>query len=48
MNKILLIDDDVDDQLFFKEAIEIINPLLECDTATNGKIALEKLGFSPN
>ena len=25
MNKILLIDDDVDDQLFFKEAIEIIN-----------------------
>lgn len=43
MNKILLIDDDEDDQYFFKEALEIINPLLQCDTAKNGKIALDKL-----
>lgn len=28
MNKILLVDDDEDDQLVFKEALEIINPLL--------------------
>ncbi|PZX58225.1 response regulator receiver domain-containing protein [Algoriphagus ratkowskyi] len=43
MNKIFLIDDDEDDQLFFKDALELINPLLQCDTAGNGKIALEKL-----
>ena len=43
MNKILLIDDDLDDQLFFKEVIESIDPALCCDTATNGKIGLEKL-----
>jgi CheY-like chemotaxis protein len=43
MNKIFLIDDDEDDQLMFKEVIESINPTLHCDTATNGKIALDKL-----
>lgn len=46
MNKIFLVDDDVDDQLVFKEAIELINPSLQCDTATNGKIALDKLKLS--
>ncbi|MEO6167342.1 MAG: response regulator [Chitinophagales bacterium] len=43
MNKIFLVDDDEDDQLFFKEAIEIINPSLQCEMASNGKIAIEKL-----
>ncbi len=43
MNKLFLIDDDLDDQFFFKEVIESINPTLHCDTATNGKIALDKL-----
>ncbi|MCY7422353.1 MAG: response regulator [Chitinophagaceae bacterium] len=46
MNKIFLIDDDEDDQLFFRDAIESINPLLKCDTATNGKMALDKLKVS--
>jgi CheY-like chemotaxis protein len=46
MNKILLVDDDVDDHLFFKEAIELINPSLQCDTATNGQLALDKLKVS--
>lgn len=46
MNKILLIDDDEDDQFYFKEAIETINPYLQCDTAINGKIALDKLKVS--
>ena len=46
MNKILIVDDDEDDQLVFKEALEIINPLLQCDTAINGKIALDKLNAS--
>ncbi len=43
MNRILLVDDDEDDRLFFIEAIELINPSLQCYTAINGKIALEKL-----
>ncbi len=43
MKKILLIDDDEDDQLMFKEVIESINPTLPCETAMNGKIALDKL-----
>lgn len=46
MNKVFLIDDDEDDQFFFKDAIELINPVLQCDTATNGKIALDKLKLS--
>ncbi len=43
MNKIFLIDDDEDDTLLFKEAIETINTTLQCDTATNGKMALAQL-----
>ncbi len=46
MNKLFLIDDDLDDHFFFKEVIESINPTLHCDTATNGKIALDKLKVS--
>ncbi len=46
MKKILLIDDDEDDQLMFKEVIESINPTLHCEIATNGKIALDKLKVS--
>ena len=42
MNYIYLIDDD-NDHFFFKEAIESINPLLKCEIAKNGKIALETL-----
>jgi len=48
MNKIFLIDDDEDDQLLFKQATESINPMLQYDTATNGKIALDKLKSSPS
>ncbi len=46
MNKIYLIDDDEDDQLMFKEVVESINPTLHCETAINGKIALDKLKVS--
>jgi len=46
MNKIFLVDDDEDDQLMFKEVIESIDPSLHCETATNGKIALDKLKVS--
>ncbi|MEO7264625.1 MAG: response regulator [Ferruginibacter sp.] len=46
MNKVFIIDDDEDDQLMFKEVIETINPSLLCETASNGKIALDKLNDS--
>jgi len=46
MNKIVLIDDDEDDQLFFKDAIGSINPRMQCKIASNGKIALDKLKVS--
>lgn len=41
MNKIFLIDED--DQVIFKKALKLINPLPQCHTATNGKIAFDKL-----
>ncbi len=43
MNKILIIDDDEDDHFMFKEAIAALKLTIHCDTATNGKLALEKL-----
>ncbi len=46
MNNIFLIDDDEDDQLLFTDAIELINPALQLDVATNGKIALDQLKVS--
>ncbi|MCY7356768.1 MAG: response regulator [Rudanella sp.] len=46
MNKLFLVDDDEDDHFFFKEAMVLIDPVLNLDTATNGKIALDKLKTS--
>ncbi len=43
MNKLFLIDDDEDDLFFLKHAIRSIDPTLQCETAKNGKIALDKL-----
>jgi CheY-like chemotaxis protein len=40
---ILFIDDDMDDKEIFFEAINAINPDIECESATNGEEALEKL-----
>ncbi len=41
--KILLVDDDVDDQLFFMDAIKELEPTLECGIANNGVEALDHL-----
>jgi CheY-like chemotaxis protein len=46
MNKLFLIDDDEDDHLFFKDALKAINPKLDFEIATNGKIALDQLKAS--
>lgn len=41
--KILLVDDDTDDQLFFVDAIKELEPTLECNVANNGLEALDYL-----
>jgi CheY-like chemotaxis protein len=41
--KVLLIDDDADDRALFCEAIEEIDPKINCNTATDGRKALSKL-----
>ena len=45
--KILLVDDDIDDQLFFVDAVKEIQPTLECDIASNGLEALDHLDKVP-
>ncbi|MEP7168845.1 MAG: response regulator [Bacteroidota bacterium] len=45
--KILLVDDDSDDQEFFMEALKELEPTLECSIANNGLEALEYLSTNP-
>lgn len=46
-NKILLVDDDLDDQLFFVDAINELEPQLACEIANNGSEALDHLQKVP-
>jgi CheY-like chemotaxis protein len=41
--RILLIDDDADDQLIFREIVEEISPDIECIAALDGQQGLDKL-----
>jgi CheY-like chemotaxis protein len=43
LRTILLVDDDKDDQLLFKDALRVIAPTIICDTALNGKLAIDHL-----
>ena len=45
--KILLVDDDLDDQKFFIDALQEISPNLYCSVANNGIEALEHLALKP-
>jgi len=46
--RILLIDDDADDQLIFREIIEEISPDIQCLAVHNGLEAIDKLaGMNP-
>jgi CheY-like chemotaxis protein len=50
MNKakrILLVDDDSDDQLYFQEAINELNESLACEIANNGREAIEQMNVPP-
>jgi CheY-like chemotaxis protein len=41
--KVLLVDDDVDDQYLFTEALKTIYPSIECMIANNGQEAISQL-----
>ncbi len=45
--KILLVDDDTDDQLFFMDAVKELNATFECSIANNGVEALDHLQKDP-
>jgi len=45
--KILLVDDDADDQLFFVDAIKELEPAIDCGLANNGLEAIEYLEKIP-
>ncbi len=45
--KILLVDDDADDQLFFVDAVKEVEPAIDCGVANNGLEALEQLETIP-
>jgi CheY-like chemotaxis protein len=46
-NRVLLVDDDIDDQIFFREAINDLFPNLECIAINNGKEALQFIEENP-
>jgi CheY-like chemotaxis protein len=45
--RILLVDDDADDQLYFKDAINELNNSLQCEIANNGHEALQQMKTPP-
>jgi CheY-like chemotaxis protein len=45
--RILLVDDDIDDQVYFMDAISEINPSIECKIANNGLEAMQELQILP-
>lgn len=47
MNRIMLIDDDPDDQLFFRDAVQTIRPGLDCELASTCQEAFRQLEKPP-
>lgn len=45
--RILLIDDDPDDQLFFRDAIQLVQPGLHCEVTSNCNEAFKQLELPP-
>jgi DNA-binding response OmpR family regulator len=45
--RILLIDDDPDDQLFFRDAIQVVQPGLQCEVTSNCNEAFKHLELPP-
>src|SRR5664279_2073600 len=46
-NQVLLIDDDKDDQLFLREALNELFPNMHCIAVNNGKAALDYIEKNP-
>jgi CheY-like chemotaxis protein len=46
-NRVLLIDDDKDDQIFLREALNELFPNMECISVNNGKAALDYIEKNP-
>jgi CheY-like chemotaxis protein len=46
-NRVLLVDDDKDDQKFLKDALNDLFPNMECIAINNGKAALEFIESNP-
>jgi CheY-like chemotaxis protein len=46
-NRVMLLDDDQDDQLFLMEAINELFPNLECISISNGQAALDFIQKNP-
>ena len=47
IDRVLLVDDDADDRMFFKDAVSEINPSVICELSSNGQEALSRLTFAP-
>jgi CheY-like chemotaxis protein len=47
IRRILLIDDDADDQLYFRDALNEVSPDSHCEIASNGREALEQIEIPP-
>ena len=45
--RIILIDDDPDDQLFFRDAVQVVQPDLLCELASNCQEAFDQLELPP-
>ncbi|MEO6233098.1 MAG: response regulator [Ferruginibacter sp.] len=45
--RILLVDDDADDQLYFRDAINELCKMVECEIANNGREAQAQIGNPP-
>lgn len=45
--RILLIDDDMDDQVYFKDAVNELCDTLRCEIASNGLEAVHRIGVPP-
>jgi len=46
-NRVLLVDDDKDDQIFLREALNELFPNMECIAVNNGKAALDYIEKNP-
>lgn len=45
--KILLVEDDADDQLYFIDALKMVNPSAICEIANNGNEAIQQMEVPP-